>query len=232
MALRLEPVGSLQIDTLVNGPLETNTYVAVSGDELLVIDPAWDGERLARRIEAAHPGVRPVGIVCTHGHADHVGGVAGLRRALGKDIPFALSADDAGSIAVNIAYQREKWGFEADDPGAPDRLLAEGDELRVGDATLQVIAVPGHTPGGIVLFCAASEGNVAFVGDTLFPGSHGRTDLEGGDDVAIMQSLAKLGRLLPADTVCLTGHGPATTIERELASNPFMIIALRDSDQS
>ena len=92
----------------------------------------------------------------------------------------------------------------------------------MGDAVLQVIETPGHTPGGIVLFAATEEGNLAFVGDTLFPGSHGRTDLEGGDEAEIMESLAKLATLLPPDTRCLIGHGSSTTIARELATNPFM----------
>mgnify|MGYP000111015646 CR=1 FL=1 len=107
-------------------------------------------------------------------------------------------------------------------PGEPTRLLAEGDAIEVGDIYLQVIETPGHTPGGIVLFAATEQGNIAFVGDTLFPGGHGRTDLSGGDEAAILRSLSKLARLLPPDTVCLTGHGDSTTMARELMQNPFM----------
>lgn len=114
------------------------------------------------------------------------------------------------------------WGIETPDPGEPTRLLAEGDTIEVGDVCLQVIETPGHTPGGIVLFAATGQGNIAFVGDTLFPGSHGRTDLSGGDEAAIMRSLAKLAKMLPPDTVCLMGHGDSTTVARELMQNPFM----------
>ena len=114
------------------------------------------------------------------------------------------------------------WGIETPDPGEPTRLLAEGDTIEVGDVCLQVIETPGHTPGGIVLFAATEQGNIAFVGDTLFPGSHGRTDLSGGDEAAIMCSLSKLAKMLPPDTVCLTGHGDSTTMARELMQNPFM----------
>ena len=103
------------------------------------------------------------------------------------------------------------WGIETPDPGEPTRLLAEGDTIEVGDICLQVIETPGHTPGGIVLFAATEQGNIAFVGDTLFPGSHGRTDLSGGDEAAILRSLSKLAQILPPDTVCLTGHGDSTT---------------------
>ena len=76
------PCGTVEVAYVVNGPIETNTYFVISGDEAVVIDPAWDGEELARSFAAAHPGVRIRAIVCTHGHADHVGGVAGLRKVL------------------------------------------------------------------------------------------------------------------------------------------------------
>lgn len=221
-ALDLEPAGHLAIECVVNGPIETNTYFIVSGGAAAVIDPAWDGERLARDFAAAHPDAALTQIICTHGHADHVGGVAGLRRALGASVAYLLPADDQPMVAANIAHQRAHWGIETEDPGEPTRLVHAGDVVLVGDIRLQVIATPGHTPGGIVLFAATEDGNVAFVGDTLFPGSHGRTDLAGGDEAAILASLAELGHLLPSDTACLVGHGPSTTIARELATNPFM----------
>ena len=114
------------------------------------------------------------------------------------------------------------WGIETPDPGEPTRLLAEGDTIEVGDVCLQVIETPGHTPGGIVLFAATETGNVAFVGDTLFPGGHGRVDLEGGDGAQIIRSLGKMAAVLPADTLCLIGHGGTTTIGEERKSNMFM----------
>ena len=220
--LDLIPKGSVKIETLVNGPIQTNSYAVISNDECVIIDPAWEGERLVEHVRAEHPGVRVLGAVCTHGHADHVGGVAGVRVALGEGARYELCSKDVAVPRANIEEQCTMWGIETPDPGEPTRLLAEGDAIEVGDICLQVIETPGHTPGGIVLFVAAEQGNIAFVGDTLFPGSHGRTDLSGGDEEAIIRSLSKLARLLPPDTVCLTGHGESTTIARELMRNPFM----------
>lgn len=222
MALDLTPRGSVSIETLVNGPIQTNSYAVISSGECLIVDPAWEGGRLVEHIQAEHPEVRVLGSVCTHGHADHVGGVAGVRAAVGGSALYELCAKDVAVTRTNIEEQRVMWGIETAGPGEPTRLLAEGDVVEFGNACLQVIETPGHTPGGIVLFAATEQGNIAFVGDTLFPGSHGRTDLSGGDEAAIVRSLSKLARLLPPDTVCLTGHGDSTTMARELAQNPFM----------
>lgn len=227
MKLNLEPAGALDISCVVNGPIQTNTFFVCSQNEAIIVDPAWDGEALVRDFRAKHPSVDIKAIVCTHGHADHIGGVAGARRVLGPEVPFLISAADAGFMAGAIDSMKAMWGFEFEMPPAPDRLLEEGDTLSFGNVELQVIATPGHTPGGIVLFCAASTGNVAFVGDTLFPGGHGRTDLEGGDEGLVMDSLGKLGALLPPDTLCLIGHNGTTTIADELEVNLFMRRGLR-----
>ncbi len=201
--LDLAPRGSISIDCVVNGPISTNTYFVVSGDEALIIDPAWEGDKLAERLRAAHPGARPVGIVCTHGHGDHVGGVAGMRRALGDDVPYLISASDAGFVRDAVASMRVRWGIDTEMPPAPDRLLSEGDTVAVGDAVLQVIDAPGHTPGG-----------------------HGRTDLVGGDEDTILHTLGRLFRSLPEDTLCLIGHDGTTTVSDELERNPFVAHAL------
>lgn len=210
------------IECLVNGPIQTNTYVVISAGEALVIDPAWDGEKLVERVKAMHPDVQIKAIACTHGHADHLGGVAGMRRALGASLAYILPEADQPYVATNIREQTERWGIRTEDPGEPTRLVKEGDAIGVGEVSLSVIAVPGHTPGGVVYLLDDPEEPVAFVGDTLFPGSHGRTDLTGGSETQILASLAKLGRVLAPATVCRAGHGPSTTVARELATNPFM----------
>ena len=225
--LDLTPTGTLTVECVENGPVTTNTYFAISGDEAVVIDPAWDGEALAEHFAAKHPDVRIIAAIATHGHADHIGGVWGLRAALGEDLPFLISEADVAMIEPSIKNQHESWGIDTPAPGEPARLLAEGDVIEVGDARLQVFSTPGHTPGGIILFAATTAGEFAFVGDTLFPGGHGRTDLLGGDTGAVYQSLAKLATLMPKSTLCLIGHGPTTTVAAEREGNLFMRRALR-----
>ena len=227
MELDLEPEGSLSIECVVDGPIETNTYFVMSEGEAVIIDPGWEGEKLVQGFKERHPDLAVTAIISTHAHADHTGGVAGARRQLGPGVPYLISAVDAPMVESDVVRMRDKWGFDYESPGEPTRLLEEGDTVPVGPVRLQVFLVPGHTPGGIVLFAAAREGPVAFVGDTLFPGSHGRTDLPGGSEEAIMRSLAKMARLLPKETLCLTGHNESTTMARELRGNPYVVEACR-----
>lgn len=204
-----------ELRAFVVGPIQTNCYAYVSGGACLVVDPGDSGAAVAERLAD----VRVDYIAATHGHGDHVGGVAALKAATGAC--WCISAADAerathaGEVSeLGIAYD--------DDAPLPDRELAEGDVLRVGTATFEVIGAPGHTPGGIVLLGGGTAEGVAFVGDTIFPGSHGRTDLEGGDEAVMCETLRKLAKRIPPVTQLLCGHGPSTTMARELATNPWM----------
>ena len=196
-------------------PLATNCYAYVSEGECLVVDPGGSGAQVAEHVRDA----RVTCVAATHGHGDHVGGVAALVRATGA--PFAIHAADA-PLAARAGQMSEVGRSYDEDAPAPDRTLSEGDVLRGGPATFTVRETPGHTPGGVVLVGGGSAEGVAFVGDTLFPGSHGRTDLSGGDEVQIMASLARMADLIAPETTLLCGHGPATTMARELATNPFL----------
>ena len=100
--------------------------------------------------------------------------------------------------------------------------VAEGDTIEVGTAVFTVIETPGHTPGGICLLGSGTAEGILFTGDTLFAGSRGRTDLAGGDEDAIMDSLERLKREIPSETAVLCGHGPSSTMGREIRSNPFL----------
>ena len=196
-------------------PLQTNCLAYVSDGECLVVDPGGSGDQLATVLDD----VRVTCVAATHGHGDHVGGVAALVRATGA--PFAIHAADV-ELARHAGEMSEVGRSYDENAPDPDRTLAEGDVLTVGTATFTVMETPGHTPGGVVLVGGGSAEGVAFVGDTLFPGSHGRTDLKGGDEATIMASLARMAALIAPDTTLLCGHGPATTMGRELATNPFL----------
>lgn len=196
-------------------PLQTNCYAYVSDGECLVVDPGGSGAQLATVLDD----VRVRWVVATHGHGDHVGGVAALVREMGA--PYAIHAADA-ELARHAGETSEVGRSYDENAPDPDRTLAEGDVLPVGTASFTVMETPGHTPGGIVLVGGGSAEGVAFVGDTLFPGSHGRTDLRGGDEAAIMASLARMAAEIAPDTTLLCGHGPATSMGRELVANPFL----------
>ena len=196
-------------------PLQTNCYAYVSAGECLVVDPGGSGAAVAEHLDD----VRVTCVAATHGHGDHVGGVAALCHATGA--PFAIHAADA-ELARHAGEMSEVGRSYDENAPAADRLLAEGDVIKVGTATFTVMETPGHTPGGIVLVGGGSAEGLAFVGDTLFPGSHGRTDLTGGDERAILNSLRRMAAEIAPETMLLCGHGPATSMAVELARNPFL----------
>ncbi len=197
------------------GPLETNCYIVGSrGSGLgIIVDPGAEPERIWQAFSAT--GLAPAAIVLTHTHFDHAGGVAGLRRFC--DAPVAVHAVDAPALAY-ICAQAAAFGLRVEAAPEPDRLLADGDTIDLGDFTLEVRHTPGHTPGGIVLVGPG----ILLAGDTLFAGSVGRTDLPGGDWGDLQRSIA--GRILdlPDDTLVLPGHGPATRVGDERRTNPFL----------
>lgn len=208
-----------ELRQFVVGSLGTNCYAYVSEGACMVVDPGASGARIAEALAD----VRVELIVATHRHHDHVCGVKALKEATGA--PFAIGAVDAPRVTQALELSSHAFGpasAEEEDPPAPDRLLREGDVLEVGPARFRVIDAPGHTEGGIVLVGEATAEGVCFVGDTIFPGSHGRTDLLGGDEGAMLATLAKMARAIPSECALLCGHGPATTMARELASNPFL----------
>ena len=197
-----------ELRQFVVGPISTTCYAYVSDGECMVVDPGDAGADIAERLDDVHVSV----IVATHGHGDHVSGVAALKERTGA--PFAMSEADA-ELAEHASVESQ---FADTDAPAPDRLLAEGDVVEVGRARFRVIEAPGHTPGGIVLL---GEG-IAFVGDTIFAGSAGRTDLKGGDAAALTRTLAHLKEVIPPETMLCCGHGDLTSMERELSANPFL----------
>ncbi len=207
----------LELRCFVVGPISTNCYALVSGKRAMVVDPGAEGARVAAALAA--DGISAELVVATHGHADHVGGVAALVDATGARYAIAPADDDL----ARHARRAHALGIEYDaDAPAPDLQLVDGGEVGVGEARFRVIAAPGHTPGGVALLGQGAVSDLCFVGDTLFAGSAGRTDLPGGNTGELMRSLSCLAAEVPAQTNILPGHGQPTTMAVELATNPYL----------
>jgi glyoxylase-like metal-dependent hydrolase (beta-lactamase superfamily II) len=181
-----------------------------------VIDPGGDLDRVREAI--AECGVAVERILLTHGHIDHAGGAQELKEELGVMIEGPHEADRF--LLDRLADQGRSYGIAGARNCTPDRWLAEGDRVTVGEVTLDVLHCPGHSPGSVVLVAAAQR--FAIVGDVLFRGSVGRTDLPGGDSEALIRSIKE--KLLPLgdDVAFVCGHGPTGTIGEERATNPFL----------
>ncbi|MBN2405505.1 MAG: MBL fold metallo-hydrolase [Coriobacteriia bacterium] len=202
----------MRLRRLVLGALETNCFI-VSDDangRAVVIDPADQARSILKALE----GRQVAAIVLTHGHFDHLGGVAELMAATGA--PLLVHDLDAHAVTSADRNGGAQFGFDAVAPKV-DRRLADGDHIEAGELVLEVLHTPGHTPGGISLL---GDGHL-FSGDTLFSGSVGRTDFPGGDARTLRASVARLGAL-PPETTVHPGHGPDTTIARERKINPFI----------
>ena len=206
----------MKLDRMTVGPFEENTYLvrAEGGNEGYIIDPGDEAPRILAAVRAA--GMTPVAIVNTHGHLDHVGAVAALQAELG--LPFWIHRGDE-FLLTGLTEQARLFGLAPLADPRPDRWLDEGDEIPLGAETFRVIHLPGHTPGGIGLLA----GKTLIVGDTLFAGSVGRTDLPGGDWETLARSIRERLLTLPDDVEVWPGHGPRTTIGAERRTNPFLV---------
>ena len=205
----------LTVDTRVVGPFQENCWLlrdAATGDCVL-IDPGAEPELLLEMVRRNGGTLRAIWL--THAHLDHVGAIAGLKRAH-PDVPVHLHPADlpvlrfAGRIA-------QGYGLPFEQPPDHDLPLAEGDTVRVGPHAFDVWHVPGHAPGHV----AFVGGGRIFSGDVLFAGSIGRTDLPLCDPSALARSLDRL-TTLDDQTEVFPGHGPTTTIGSEVRTNPFL----------
>ena len=198
----------MDIQILQVGPIGTNCYLLCDETEKLcaVVDPGGDAVRVAAAVEET--GCAPASILLTHGHYDHTGGVAEL-RAKWPDVPVYLNHRDQYE---GDAYLQQLFPPV---PGAKD--YDEGDTIQVGGLTVDVMATPGHSEGGVTLRC----GDVLLCGDTLFAGSCGRTDFPGGSVKKIMASLKRLGSL-EGDLQVYPGHMETSTLDQERSWNPYL----------
>jgi glyoxylase-like metal-dependent hydrolase (beta-lactamase superfamily II) len=201
------PVGPLACNCTILGDEETR--------EAIVIDPGDDVSRIAKRL--TEQGLKLKQILVTHGHIDHVGGALKLKRLTGA--PIYLNENDLPQLEM-MDTQAEWLGIPAPETAPPDEGLKDGQLVGLEHYPAQVLHTPGHTQGSICLHFAPV--GLLIAGDTLFAGSIGRTDLPGGNFDQIIASLRSRLLTLPDETKVLPGHGPATTIGEERASNPFL----------
>lgn len=182
-----------------------------------VVDPGGDLDAIEAAI--AEVGMKPEKILLTHGHIDHAGGAAELRERLGG-IPIEGPHEYERPLLDNLDKQGDAYGIAAR-VVTPDRWLADGDTVTVAGHTFEVLHCPGHSPGSVVLVNRPQR--FALMGDVLFQGSIGRTDLPMGNHEALMKSIRTKVMALPDEFAFICGHGPTSTIGQERRTNPFIV---------
>jgi glyoxylase-like metal-dependent hydrolase (beta-lactamase superfamily II) len=205
---------ALVVDTYALGPIQTNCYVVRrerGAPEAAVVDPGADAAHL--RLELAQMGTSCAAILITHGHYDHLGGVADLAEGTGA--PVYMPEGERMLLEQFRDYAPSTF---AGRPYTPDHLLTGGETVSVAGIDFEVVAIPGHSPAHI----AYSADGLLFSGDLLFAGSVGRVDLPGADWDTLLDSVRTLADRFDRDTVVYPGHGPQTTLGRELDRNPFL----------
>ncbi|WP_346296272.1 MBL fold metallo-hydrolase [Rhodopseudomonas sp. P1] len=182
----------------------------------VVVDPGGDVPEILAAIEKTNVEVGAIWL--THGHIDHVGGAADLRDALKVEV-IGPHRDDQ-FLLDNVVNSGRSFGIDGVRDVTPDRWLADGDSVSIGELSFQILHCPGHSPGSVVFFNEAMR--FAFVGDVLFAGSVGRTDLPGGSHATLIQSITQ--KLLPLgdDVGFICGHGPGSSFGQERLTNPFL----------
>jgi glyoxylase-like metal-dependent hydrolase (beta-lactamase superfamily II) len=208
----------LEIVSFALGPAMTNAYLVADGEtgEAAVIDPAWDGHLILA--EAEQRDWRIGHIWLTHAHFDHIGGAAAVADGLNPPPPVALHPDDywLWRTEGGAAF----FGYRIDPGPEPTIDLSHGQTLTLGSVEFSVRHAPGHTPGHVMLYCAAA--GILFCGDVIFKFGIGRTDLPRGDHATLIHSIRSQVLTLPDATRLLPGHGPETTVAQERAMNPFL----------
>jgi glyoxylase-like metal-dependent hydrolase (beta-lactamase superfamily II) len=211
-------MSSVRIRPFVAPGFEENGYLVwrAGSGSAIAVDPGSDPEAMLAVLEAE--GLHLEAILLTHAHVDHVEGVAALKDA--THAPIWLHPDD-GPLYGAAAEQAAWFGMKVRPLPPIDHALAHGQILTIAGLELEVRLVPGHSPGHVIFYCA--EAGAALVGDVIFSGSIGRTDLPGGNFVQLVKGIRAQVFTLPGNTVLYTGHGPATQVDHERATNPFLV---------
>ena len=208
MFLERIPAGIYAVNCYVLGDKATN--------KALVIDPGGDVDRILKLLEDND--LKLEYIILTHAHVDHIGGGEELKNRAG--VPVYMHRDDLYMLMDSVANQSVALGGPAVEAETDSfvRFVEDGDILKLGELELSIIHTPGHTEGGISILVD----RFIFTGDTLFAGSIGRSDLEGGNEEKLMDSLRNKLFTLDDDLTVLPGHGPATTMRVEKTTNPYV----------
>ena len=208
-------MASVEVICLTNGAFQENCYIVIDREtkESVVVDPGEDADLFLRRID--YEGLHVEAVWLTHAHVDHILGVKRVVEQTGA--PVYLHPDDR-SLYDGVKEQGSWLGIQADEQPEPGQELVHGGRVEVGECTFEVRHVPGHSPGGV----AFVGYGLAIVGDAIFDGSIGRTDLPGGDAATLLTSIREQLLVLPDETLVYPGHGPATTIGKERKFNPFL----------
>lgn len=209
----------MRVEVVTIGRFQSQSYLVIdeATSRCAIIDAGESGRGIAEAV--ARHGVEPAAVLLTHGHLDHAGGLAEVRRRF-PHVPIHGHPADVPMVEA-MPLQGRMFGIEIEAAPPLDETLVDGAAIRIGDGvSLRVIATPGHTPGGVTFHDEAA--GVCFCGDTLFRGSVGRTDLPGGSGRTLLRSIRERLLALPDDTRCYPGHGAATTIGEERRQNPFL----------
>jgi hydroxyacylglutathione hydrolase len=210
----------ITLKSFIFNELEVNAFVLHDeSGACLIVDPGCkipvQQQNLKKYI--IDNDLHPEGIVLTHGHFDHVAGVAWTKHEF--SCPILMHKDDL--FLVKDAVQHASlFGIKMEAPPMPDRYLEGGDHLKLGTSDIEILHVPGHSPGSICLYMAADK--LLICGDVLFKSSIGRTDLFGGDYDLLIRGIKEKLMTLPGDTEVWPGHGPSTTLGAEYNTNPFL----------
>jgi hydroxyacylglutathione hydrolase len=208
----------VRIAVVESMPFAENTYIAwrQGRSDAIVVDPGFEPDAVLDRLRAE--GLTAVMILNTHGHVDHIAGNEALKAAF-PDAPLVIGAGDAAMLTDPMLNLSGLAGLPVTSPPA-DRTVREGNVVEVAGLRLEVLDIPGHSPGHVVF--VLRDGPVVFGGDVLFAGSIGRTDFPGGDLDQLLNGIRAKLWPLPDATAVYPGHGPATTVGDEKRTNPFL----------
>lgn len=205
---------SIEVKKFINRPFQVNSYLIYSGTEALIIDPGHECRQIISELEDNR--LSPKGILLTHGHIDHIAGLASIDEHY-PTLPIYLHEKDIFLIDL-IDEQNDLFGLRPVKKIPIDNIFKSEDEIVISSFNIKPISTPGHSPGSVSFLIDS----LLFSGDTLFASSIGRTDLYNGDYNAIIQSIKQKLFILPENTVVFPGHGPTTTIGKEKSGNPYL----------